>query len=361
MMFLEITRTHWVKFRRDRAAFVMAFIVPIVFFSIFATLLGGSGNKGPITVAIVDEDGGAAAQTFVAKLRHEKMLNVLDRAIDADGHRTRPMTAARAEHEIRTGDLSLALVLPKGFTTNVTLLADTSDPYSSRVVSTLLQKVVLGQMPLDVETRDLLGASKRNPRIAFAAAGLGVMFLLFMATSSAGTLLDEADSGTMDRILSSNVSMTQLLLGKLTYMMSIATVQLTVTFTWGALVFGVELWEHLGAFLLMTVVTSFATGSFGLMLASIARTRAQLSAFSNLLVLVMSALGGSLFPRFLMPAGLKKLGLLTINGWALDGYLKVFWREEPITALWPQLLALTIGATVLFTTARFFARRWEAA
>lgn len=361
MMFLEISRTHWTKFKRDRSALVMTFFIPIAFFSIFAIVLGGKPGENRIHLAVIDEDGGAAAKQFVSRLATERTVDVIDRALDADGHRTRPMTAARAEHEIRTGDLALALVIPKGFAQKATLLADTSDPVSSKVVSTLMQKAMLGEMPLDVETRDLLGASKSNPRIAFAAAGVGVMFLLFISTSFAGTLLEEADSGTMDRILSSNVSMTQLLLGKVFYIGVLSTVQLTITFLWGALVFGLNLRNHVVGFLLMTIVTSMATATFGLVLASISRTRAQLGAFSSLLVFVMSALGGSLFPRFLMPAALQKLGLLTINGWALDGYLKVFWREEPLVALWPQVLALVFLATAMFTTARFFARRWEAA
>ncbi|HEY0143958.1 MAG TPA: ABC transporter permease [Thermoanaerobaculia bacterium] len=366
-MFLEVTRTHWTKFRRDRAAFVMTFIVPIVFFSIFAVLFGGRPGSGRIRVAVVNEDGSAVSRQFVETLRREKSVVLVERALDSNGKRTLPMNAAAAEREIRAGDLGLALIIPRGFRTTplngtrprVTLYADTSDPMSSRVISTLMQKAVLGQMPLQVETRDVLGASKRNPRIAFSAAGLGVMFLLFMAASSGGALIDEAENGTLDRILTSRISMTQLLLGKLFYLVSLSTIQLTITFTWGALVFGVELWEHLGGFFLMTVFTAVATSTFGLLLAAICRTRAQLGALSNLVVLVMSALGGSMFPRFMMPEAIQKLGLITLNAWALDGFLKVFWREEPLFALWPQLAVLGTASILLFTTARYLARRWE--
>ena len=54
----------------------------------------------------------------------------------------------------------------------------------------------------------------------------------------------------------------------------------------------------------------------------------------------MSALGGSMFPRFLMSETMQKVGLLTFNAWALDGYLKVFWRNAPLWQLWPQVLVL---------------------
>jgi ABC-2 type transport system permease protein len=35
---------------------------------------------------------------------------------------------------------------------------------------------------------------------------------------------------------------------------------------------------------------------------------------------------------------MQKLGLVTFNAWALDGYLKVFWRDAPVWQLWPQVL-----------------------
>jgi ABC-2 type transport system permease protein len=212
---------------------------------------------------------------------------------------------------------------------------------------------------VNVTTRDVLGESKANPRIAFSAAGLGVMFLLFTASAAGGALIDESENGTLDRILSSRVSMTQLLVGKLVYLVSLSTLQLFLTFAWGALIFGVELWKHLPGFFIMTLCTSVATSSFGLLLAATCRTRAQLGAVSNLVVLVMSALGGSMFPRFLMPPQIQKLGLITINAWALDGYLKVFWREEPLLHLWPQVTALLLGGALIFTAARVVARKWE--
>ncbi len=34
-----------------------------------------------------------------------------------------------------------------------------------------------------------------------------------------------------------------------------------------------------------------------------------------------------MFPRFLMSETMQQFGLVTFNAWALDGYLKVFWRN----------------------------------
>jgi ABC-2 type transport system permease protein len=53
------------------------------------------------------------------------------------------------------------------------------------------------------------------------------------------------------------------------------------------------------------------------------------------------------------------MGLATFNAWALDGYIKVFWRDARLIELWPQV-AVLVGLTAVFlSAARVFARRWE--
>jgi len=172
-------------------------------------------------------------------------------------------------------------------------------------------------------------------------------------------LLDEADSGTLDRVLSSRVTMTTLLAGKLTFNTLLAFTQLVVMFLWATAVFKLDLFTHIPGFVVMGLCTAFAVAAFGMLLASICRTRAQLGAVSTLLILIMSSVGGSMFPRFLMPAAMQKAGLFTINAWAIDGFTKVFWRDLPVRELWPQVSVLLAVGIVLFAVARRVARRWE--
>lgn len=61
----------------------------------------------------------------------------------------------------------------------------------------------------------------------------------------------------------------------------------------------------------------------------------------------MSAIGGSMVPRYVMSDTLKWLGKFTFNGWALDGFQKVFWYDLPITAIRTELFVLMTIAIVL--------------
>jgi ABC-2 type transport system permease protein len=425
-MIFAVVRTHLARLRRDRAAFVLAFVVPIVFFSIFAGIFGTSGGGGTrrVSVALVDEDGSENSRRLVAALKADKGVTVLDGKVPTAGGTGAPLDRASAEAAVRAGTLPMVLVIPKGFgeapirfgasanRPKLLLLADSSDPIGPQVLAGLLPGIAATAMPdvmaktgmeelekwgggltpeqrsrmdaslqalrdrtsrppakgaagagglVDVEVRDLLGDTKKNPTSALLAAGLGVMFLLFSAAGAGGALIEEAESGTLDRILATRVSMGRLLLGKVVYLSSVAVTQLVVMFVWGELFFGLELHRHIPGFLIMTVVTAVACSCFGLVLAALSRSRMQLVALSNLLILAMSALGGSMVPRYLLSETVQKIGLVTLNAWAIDGFMKVFWREEPIVNLWPQVAALLAGSLLLFAAARRLARRWDVA
>jgi ABC-type transport system involved in cytochrome c biogenesis permease component len=171
-----------------------------------------------------------------------------------------------------------------------------------------------------VKAREVVGENNNNPVVSFYAAAIGVMFLLFTSSGAAGALVDEAESGTLDRVLSSRVMMTSLLAGKVCYNTLLAFVQLIVMFLWGWAVFKLHLWSHIPGFVVMGVSTAFAVATFGILLASACKTGAQLGALSTLVILIMSSIGGSMFSRFLMPEAMQKAGLLTINAWAIDGF-----------------------------------------
>ncbi len=430
---LRISRTN---LRRDRVAQAMAFVLPVVFFSIFALVFGRSGNDATprVRVAVVDEDRSSMSAMLVEAMRADPGLAVIDsaRASVATGPAgggsgsagTAPAVAggdagrgvgaartagprrvaldrARATAMVRDGDVPVAVVLPRGWGATfpnlsgggmkADVLADVSDPVASHVIVGLLQRcaaVVLRGGPAAVaaaETRsaggegggagapnlmslvatnvvDLMGQHRGNRRmISFYAAGIAVMFLLFSAAAAGGALLDEQESGTLERVLSTRVGMNGLLLGKWLHVTMLGILQIVVMFVWGMLVFKLDLPGHLPGFAVMTVATAASAAAFGLVLATASRTRAQLMGLANIVILSMSAVGGSMFPRFLMSEGMQKLGLLTFNAWALDGYVKVFWRELPIASLAPQVGVL-VGLTVVFlATARWLARRWEAA
>ena len=173
-----------------------------------------------------------------------------------------------------------------------------------------------GGMGVRVEVVDVMRTDDRRVSlVSFYAAGIGVMFLLFSSrrrgrqrTAGRGGVrharaaaVDEHRHDRPARGASGCSSR------------SSGSLQLTVMFLWGTVAFGLPLFSHLPGFVVMTAATASAAAALGLVLATLARTRAQLSGFSTILILTMSALGGSMFPRFLMSENMQKLGLRDVQ------------------------------------------------
>ncbi|MFK8115547.1 MAG: ABC transporter permease [Rubripirellula sp.] len=394
-MITTVLRIGLLRLRNNPLELLLMFVVPIIFFSIFALIFGrgiGSGKSSPVRVIFVDQDQTAIAQNLMDGLSKEPGLE----RVSENGSR---IGREQAMSKIQAGEATLAIVLPRhlGDTLrnsgepNVELLADTSDQIATQVVSALVrqavyvergrlaslasrrsageasvptsdsQEAISKETPHDMITvRDVLASEKANPRISMYAAGIAVMFLLFSASGAGGTLLEEQEEGTLERLLSSQLTVGQLLTGKWIYITVCGSLQLLVMFIYAQLVFHVDLVGHLEGFAVMAVGTAAAAASLSLLLATLCRSRSQLNGISVILILTMSALGGSMVPRYIMSEELRSYGLITFNAWALDGFDKVFWRDLPVRELQPQLFVLLFSAVAMGLAARVCARRWEA-
>lgn len=418
-----LLRIGWINIRRDRVVQALTFLLPIIFFSIFAAVFGNQRNPTrKVNLALADEDHSEYSGKLFAALKAEPALNIWITMRDDDTGD--PLNAKSAEALVKKGTVPVALVLPKGLgaghrifapdpaAPKVQLLADVSDPIAPQMVQGLLQKAAVTAAPeimanegiamfekyagpltpaqqqaraswmqqlqsrssqpadassvnlaigLPVEVVNVLQPGNNDgAAVSFYAAGIGVMFLLFSCSGAGGALLDEQEAGTLDRLIGSRAGMNGVLAAKWIFLILMGVGQLTLMFTWGSLLFGLPLKSHLPGFFVMTVATAAAAAAFGLVLATISRSRQQLAGMSTILILTMSALGGSMFPRFMMSETMQKIGRVTFNAWALDGYTKVFWRQASISALLPEVSVLVGLTTVFLLVARRLARRWEA-
>jgi ABC-2 type transport system permease protein len=417
-MIWTVVQTSWRRLKNNRSEMVLTFIVPILFFSIFALIFGSrdsSSSTPKIKIAICNESDSSLTQKAIDELQQQKSLRITQDT-DASGALKR-LSRLETEELVRRGMVSAAVVFSKTTESNdapkIEVLTDSFDQVASQVLVAVVQKSVFsaqsklipssGPMGLNstpavlpasyasttssapnsslnilptsgttasgtansgmglptIESVDLMGGTKTNPVIAMYAAGIAVMFLLFSATTASGSLLEERENSTLDRLLCSRLTMDQLLLGKWAYLTAVGCIQMFLMFLWGSLVFRIELWRHFDGFAAMTLVTAGAAASFALLLASLCKSRTQLGWLSTIVILSMSALGGSMVPRYLMSESMQKVGLATFNAWALEGFNKVFWRELSLEEIGLELGVLTGCAAVFIVLARLFAVRWE--
>lgn len=199
----------------------------------------------------------------------------------------------------------------------------------------------------ELSSEDLTGAERENPAFAMYVAGMAVMFLLFSVSEAGASLISERKEGTIRRLLIAPVSAGEIIGGKMLFVTLVGVVQLFAMFVFGWLVFGLDMWAHIPGLLVMIVATSLACGSLGMLLATVCRTQQQVGGLSTLLILAMSALGGSMFPRFMMPDYMQTIGMFTINRWAMDGLTGLFWYQRGVVDILPQA-GILMGITIVF-------------
>lgn len=429
-MIWKVIEIHLRRLRHNRVEWILTFVVPIAFFSIFAWIFThGVGTTPKVKVALVNAATPNDAALRTAEIDRDpwgafgRCQCVLDQLGQSDGLRVMPgpngdaaLDRKTAETMVRRGVATIAVVIDcDGGQLSAELLNDSSDQVAGQVVTALVTQAMIGgamspgaprippapecspspsrsgegndeitglirkvaaqsepaSSPDDppasgrafaspeIKVVNILGQGKANPVISVYAAGIAVMFLLFNASTGGGVLLEERENQTLERLLATQMTMDQLLLGKWFYLTLLGCAQVTVMFVWAQIVFGLNLLGHIDGFAIMTLATSSAAASLGLFLATLCRTRGQLGGLSVIAILTMSALGGSMVPRYVMSESLQRAGLWTFNAWALDGYDKVFWRELPVGELAPQLAVLMTAAFGLLVAARVLAIRWE--
>jgi hypothetical protein len=297
-----------------------------------------------------------------------------------------PLTAESAKKAIRDrGNYRVAIVIPKGYHESpntlhrpnqhrgLLMFYDELDPMESQIAGGLVQMAAgrqvftqmfsLGgkapstrtagepdeRMLVKIDRQSIRVHRMENAAKHTFLAGLVPMFLLFSAAGAARGLLESLKSGEVRRMMAAPVPPTCHILGSLTTMLVVQMTQCYVMYTFAWLVFGVKIWDIPVGLFAVTLSTALATIGFGLMLGSLCKNPDQLDALGTMIIMAMSAVGGSMVPRHIMPYWMQKFGLLTINGWSFDAFMSVI-GFEGIAGIAPKcavLLTIAAGCAIL--------------
>lgn len=202
---------------------------------------------------------------------------------------------------------------------------------------------------LPVDSADASTGAKNFNSIVYQTVvpGYTVMFVFFIVNFMARSFIGERDLGTLNRLLLAPVSRSGIMIGKTIPFMIISLVQTTLLFLAGRLLFGMEWGAQPLLILPVMLCTSIAATSLGLMVASVVRTEAQVSAYGNFLVLTMAGISGCMMPRNWQPELMQQIGLVTPHSWALIAYDQILNRPDPEMAVVIKccliLLAFALG------------------
>ena len=148
-----------------------------------------------------------------------------------------------------------------------------------------------------------------------------VMFAYFLVLTVGWLFVGERRDGTLKRLRDAPLSRTQILLGKLIPCFLLSLGQGLFLLAAGKIVFDMSWGPDPWWLLAVVFTTSLSAMGLALLVASVARSEAQVAIYGTLLVLVLAGISGCLMgDRDLMPENMQHFSLFTPHAWALVAY-----------------------------------------
>ena len=157
-------RASWLNLKRDRLALVLTFVVPIIFFTVFATIFSSMSSGGSkVKIFVVDEAQNSFSTRIHKALEKDKetfvfpsekyLLNKLN--TNPNEPDETELTAKNLEKLVSDGHITLGVVLPQDFkisfqnaSEKVKAFADTkANPIAYQMINGILQKVAMTHAP----------------------------------------------------------------------------------------------------------------------------------------------------------------------------------------------------------------------
>ncbi|HKI83211.1 MAG TPA: ABC transporter permease, partial [Candidatus Krumholzibacteria bacterium] len=173
-----------------------------------------------------------------------------------------------------------------------------------------------------------------------------VMAVLFVAVRSIGDLFEESKSGMLRRQLSSPLPLAGIVGAKLFFGVVLGVGVTAILAVAGLLMRWIDTPVDLLASVLLTLAFSAAACGILALIFALTRNEKQSGILSWLVIMGMSAVGGSLIPVEAMPAAMRSASHFTVNYWVIDGYKAILFDGAKTAGILNDLLILLVFAAI---------------
>jgi drug efflux transport system permease protein len=353
--FWPLVRKEFIQMRRDPLTLAIMVGLPVVQLLLFGYAIQTDVRNLPTIV--LDESRTPASRELIAAFANTRNFRIVAQVSG------RPAL----DQAIARGDAQAGIVVPydyprdlaRGTTATVQVIVDAADPLSSQAainaaagVAEIRNLAILSaaahraSVPLEARIRPRYNPGLRSPN--YIVPGLvGVILTITMVLITAMAIVRERERGTLEQLIVTPVTKTELMLGKITPYVGVGLVQMTAVLVLGRFVFDVPLTGYVTLLYAIALIFVVASLSFGLFISTLVRTQQQAMQVAFFFVLPNILLSGFMFPRQAMPLFFQWVGLLL----PLTHFLKVLrgilLKGVGLEALWREVVVLSGFAVVM--------------
>ncbi len=343
---------------RDPSAIMIAFALPLILLFIFGYGVNLDSNRIRVALALENQD--PDAMSLAAALTHTRFLDV---TIGRDRR--------EFQDELTAGHLRGIIIVPQDFsiktarenqTAAIQVLADGSEPNIAGFIKNYVRGVLAVWMRHQGENRglgDIAQGIRVEPRFWYnpelksrnflLPGSIAIIMTLIGALLTSLVIAREWERGTMEAMMATPVSITQILLGKLVpyFVLGMGAMLMCVAVV--VVFFGVPLRGSLGWLSAVSAIFLLASLGQGLLISSVARNQfvaSQLALMSAFLPAFM--LSGFIFEISAMPRPIQALTYIFAARYFVSSLQTLFLTGNILPLIGFGMIAIALIAMAFF-------------
>ena len=352
-----IARKEVRQLRRDRLTFGMIVGVPVMQLILFGYAINQDVRH--LRAGVADLSGSQRARLLVEDAAATQVLDVVERARDAE----------ELEALLRRGRIAVGILIPYDFERRIEhpgqppaqLLVDGSDPIVLSAARGLQSLPVERHAsadgrapPTTFEVRAYYNPERRSA-VQIVPALIGVILTMTLVLFTAVAVVRERERGTLELLITTPVTRTELMVGKLLPYMGIGLIQVTLVLLLGSLLFRVPIRGTLPDVYTAALLFVIASLSLGLLISTLVETQFQAFQLAFFTFLPQILLSGFMFPFDGMPRAAQWIGEVLPLTHFIRLMRGILLRGAELGELTPEIwpLLLFFAVTVSLAVSRF--------
>jgi ABC-2 type transport system permease protein len=342
------------QLRRDRITLAMIVMIPVGQLVLFGYAI--NLNPRGLTAAVADQAGTAASRALVMDM---VATGVIRTVAEAD-------TPQQLVGMLRRGEISVGIAVPPDFERRrvdgrevAQVMVDGSDTVVQSAAAQLAQMPVDSSVVAPRKTAPIGVVAFYNPQrrspVNIVPGLIGVILTMTMVMFTSVAIVRERERGNMELLITTPVSRTELMIGKVLPYALIGLIQTSVVLLLGLWLFDVPIKGSVLEVYIAAVLLILANLALGLMISTKAASQFQAMQMTVFILLPSILLSGFMFPYAGMPVPAQWLAEVLPMTHFLRLIRGVMLRGAGLLELWHDVAYLLgfIAVMMSLAVARF--------